>query len=290
MKTPVQSPLSALRCFEVASKCQNFSAAADILCLTPSAVSHQIKLLEAYLGHQLFVRSKRHMCLTAAGELYAKRISPAFAEIENATIELQRMGKRSQLLVQVAPSLASIWLVPRFSMFIQKHPEIQISLITNNGQNSPPAHCEIRYGDGNWPNSEVSLLWTETLCPLVAQNGPKLKSVSDLNDAPLIHTRSRIRGWKDLFQNYALEPDTSRSGLFFDRTGLALEVASSGVGVALESPFLARSFIEDRILHVPLEGIGVEDESYYFVTPRGLRSPEVESFRNWVVENLPTPE
>ena len=65
----MQPPLSALRCFEVASKCQNFSAAADILCLTPSAVSHQIKLLETYLGHQLFVRSKNQMHLTDAGNL-----------------------------------------------------------------------------------------------------------------------------------------------------------------------------------------------------------------------------
>lgn len=92
-------PLSALRCFEVASQAKNFSVAADILCITPSAVSHQIKTLEVFLGRQLFVRNNRRMQLTHEGEIYARKLSQVFIEIEEATSRL--------LSSSLAPALAA---------------------------------------------------------------------------------------------------------------------------------------------------------------------------------------
>lgn len=280
-------PLAALRCFDTASRSENFSVAADILCLTPSAVSHQIKLLEEFVGQQLFVRSQRRMQLTNAGMAYAKRIGPVFVEIEKATSALLQSPDCIRLVIQVAPSLASNWLVPRLADFIRRYPSIQIQILTDNGTSAPTPHCEIRYGHGKWPNAVSDILWIEKLRPMVSKDGPLLRTVEDLKRATLIHTKSRARGWKDFLRTYDLLGEGSESGLLFDRTGLALEAATAGLGVTLESPLLARRLLKLGILSAPLNGVDIDDEAYYFIVPPGEMSDEVAVFKSWLHEHLP---
>lgn len=279
-------PLSALRCFHIASRCENFAAAADVLCITPSAVSHQIKTLETFIGVPLFIRSQRGMQLSAAGKVYADRIGPVFQEIKQATQEIIQSKEHLRLVVQVPPSLASSWLVPRLASFVRRHRSIEIQVLTNIGSDAKTAHCEIRYGHGKWPNAQPHLLWTEKLRPIVAPGGPQIRQPSDLANATLIHTRSRSRGWKDFFDACGIH-ETAESGLYFDRTGLALEAAAAGLGVALESPLLARRFLDGGQLSTPLDGVEIDDEAYYFVDSLGEISEGAAHFKSWLLEQLP---
>jgi len=280
-------PLSALRCFHVASRSENFSVAADTLRLTPSAVSHQIKSLELFLGQPLFIRNQRRMQLTEAGKAYAARIATVFQEIEQATQEFLRSSQHVRLMVRVPPSLANSWLVPHLAEFIRSHPNIEIRILTDQGPAGRPADCEIRYGQSKWPGMNAELLWTERLYPMVGPDGPAIREPGDLAGAPLIHTRSRLHGWPELLSAYGLARHGQTTGLEFDRSVLALEAAASGLGVALESRLIARRLIENGSLSIPLKDVGVEDEAYYFVTGQTELSEAATLFKAWLLEHLP---
>lgn len=282
-------PLSALRCFQVAARLESFAAAADALCLSPSAVSHQIKLLESFHHRRLFVRAGRRMLLTQAGSVYAARIAEAFRQIELGAEDLGRRETVEQLTVRVAPSFASAWLVPRLSRFIQEHPHIRLQLVTSAIDTPDEGlHCEIRYGHGKWPNVVADCLRREQLRPigspaLAAQLSPR--GLSALGVAMLIHTRSRRSGWTEFARQHKLPLRPPEEGLQVDRTPLALEAARGGVGVALESGLLAAPYLRDGSL-VILSDASVEDEAYYFVHKRPAAGPKVAMFKAWLSDQL----
>ena len=87
-------PMTALRCYEAAARRESYTLAADELFLTPSAVSHQIRALEAFLGNRLFVRVGRKMLLTDAGAAYYEKITPA---VERGRVRLGREPGREEL-------------------------------------------------------------------------------------------------------------------------------------------------------------------------------------------------
>jgi len=281
-------PLSALRCFDVAARSENFSIAADKLRLTPSAVSHQIKALETFLGQPLFIRVQRRMQLTDAGRTYAARIETIFQDVEEATKGFLRSSAHVRLMVRVPPSLANSWLVPLLAEFIRRHPNIEIQVLTDGGSSGKPVDCEIRYGQSKWPGVVAESFWTERLFPLVGPDGPKIATLADLAGATLIHTRSRHHGWADLLSAYRLTKDAEKTGIEFDRSVLALEAASSGMGVVLESPLIARRLIESGALFMPLPDVSIEDEAYYFVTGQAGLSKAAALFKEWLLEHIPT--
>lgn len=104
--------LKAVQAFEAAARLSSFALAAEELFVTPSAVSHQIKLLEEQFGVRLFHRAHRAVVLTDAGRVYAEEVSAAFAKIEMATRELGRTAKSDILTVHSTPSFATQWLMP----------------------------------------------------------------------------------------------------------------------------------------------------------------------------------
>lgn len=84
-------PLTELRAFEAAARCRSFKLAAVELGVTPTAVSHQIKLLEAYCGRALFRRQPRPMTLTWAGEQLFPVVRDGFGSFVEA-INVVRAG------------------------------------------------------------------------------------------------------------------------------------------------------------------------------------------------------
>lgn len=281
-------PLSALRCFDVAARSENFSVAADKLRLTPSAVSHQIRALETFLGQPLFDRIQRRTQLTDAGRAYAARIEIIFQEVEEATKEFLRSSAHERLIVRVPPSLAKSWLVPRLAQFIRRHPNIEIQVLTDGGTGFKSVDCEIRYGQSKWSGVIAEILWTERLFPLVGPDGPNIETLVDLARATLIHTRSRHHGWADLLSAYSLTKDAEKTGIEFDSSVLALEAASSGMGVVLESPLIARRFVEAGMLSMPLPDVSIEDEAYYFVSGQAGLSKAANLFKEWLLEHIPS--
>lgn len=98
-------PLNGLRAFEASARHLSFRRAADELCVTPGAVSQQVKSLEASLGVKLFRRLPRGLLLTGVGETYLPAISRAFRAICDATDAVAPALKGRGLRLAIAPAL-----------------------------------------------------------------------------------------------------------------------------------------------------------------------------------------
>ena len=124
--------LSALAAFESAARHQNFAHAAEELHLTASAVSHQVRKLEARLGVTLFRRHARGVILTPAGRQLADTAGTALADLESVLASL-RPGRdqRQRVRVTTLHSLAYTWLLPRLPQFARLHPDVRLDIETD---------------------------------------------------------------------------------------------------------------------------------------------------------------
>ena len=121
-----------LRAFEAAARLGSFLLASQELHLTPSAVSHQIRALEAYFGRPLFVRQYRQVQLTEEGKRLFERLYEALERIEAACAELSpNSAEEQRLSLHCAPSFASKWLGPRLPSFMREHPTINLHLASS---------------------------------------------------------------------------------------------------------------------------------------------------------------
>jgi LysR family glycine cleavage system transcriptional activator len=151
-------PLKALQAFEAAGRTGSFQAAAKELYVTPSAVSHQVKSLESFLGTELFERKTRKIELTLLGRAYLASVTGAFMNIEVAT-ERARVGRASgELKIAVAPAFLDRWLLPRFGDFTNRYPDIELDIHNSTGTidfNQSDIDLAVYFGDGQRPDLDT---------------------------------------------------------------------------------------------------------------------------------------
>src|SRR6267378_7201733 len=137
-------PLRNLRAFCAAARQGSFKFAADELCLTPSAVSHQMKELEATLGLRLFERKTRSLELTTAGHRLLEEVEPLLEALDSALAQLARSHGRQMLRVRLPALFASELFIPRLASFCETHPLIDVQLDTHDPRpTSHPATADI---------------------------------------------------------------------------------------------------------------------------------------------------
>ncbi|HXH02545.1 MAG TPA: transcriptional regulator GcvA [Candidatus Competibacteraceae bacterium] len=290
--------LKAVQAFEAAARLSSFALAAEELFVTPSAVSHQIKLLEEQFGVRLFHRVHRAVVLTDAGRRYAEEISAAFSRIEAATRELGRTAKSDILTIHSTPSFATQWLMPRLARFSALNPDIDVRLnasATAANLTTEAVDIDIRYGTKKLQPAGTMVLPfpPETIVPLCAPalaNGPHpIRSADDLRHHTLIHSEMCLVGWRDwLRQHRKVKLDITR-GLRFDRSFMAISAAVDGLGVCLESLLLVQRELETGRLVAPL---GLEGPKVQGYTLNLLKSradlPKIRSFQDWLFSELLT--
>lgn len=282
-------PLNALRVFEAAARLGSFKAAAEELSVTPSAVSHQVANLEAALKITLFHRDGRGLVLSDAGEVYRRRIHDALSRLSQATEEVVRGATTPTLTVLAAPSFAGKWLMPRLDNFLRQHPKLRVRVeATGDRRYLGDADVGIFYGAPTELGLTVRPIIAErllVLCsPALLKRGPPLRQPADLVDHALIHARNRLR-WRSWLTAQGLEDLVIRREMSVDRSTMAIEAALKGLGVILESDFLAADEIRDGRLVEPFHGdhpAPVEDA--YFLVARGQlpESGPVALFIDWL--------
>lgn len=170
-------PLGSIRVFECAARHLSFTRAADELCVTQAAVSHQIKALEEWLGISLFKRLNRCIKLTEAGARYAGPLTIAFDGMADATNSLLTQREPSTLTVGMLESFASIWVLPRLAAFRKQYPELDVRFITmgpdTNALANGDVDMEIRYGKGDWPGLHVKEILREDIFPVCSSSWRK---------------------------------------------------------------------------------------------------------------------
>ena len=287
-------PLNALRVFEVAARLGSFVAASEELHVTPAAVSHQVKTLEAHLGIALFQRLPRGLELTGAGKELLPNITRGLSHFARAIGALSGGELAGKLTISATPSLAALWLVPRLGDFMQAFPDIQIRL---SAANQAPdlikgeADLRIPYSGGEFPGLKSELLMRDTIFPVCAPsllNHMPLRRFSDLRHHTLLQDfdvalDEPTTTWRRWMRDTGLQ-DTSPAGLVeFSNSLLLTEAAVRGQGVALGRMSLVRDHLETGRLVRPLKISRPGDYAYYTVTTEaGRNRPRVRVFLDWL--------
>ena len=283
--------LSGLKAFEAAVRLGSFAAAAEELHLTPTAISHHVRKLERFLGVNLFHRVGRGVIPTDAGRNYFSTLTDAFGRILAATEEMLASGKSDSLSLHSAPSFAALWLTPKLWQFVSEYPDIDVRISAHPGPVDPfdgEFDIIIQYGKKSNPGLEVIPLAEEHIVPVCAPslaNGANpIREPADLLRHTLIHSDGCMLHWDDWVKhNPGVDLDLSH-GPHFDRSFMSLAAAVDGLGVCLESTFLAQREIESGRLVMPLGNTGMVLTEHRLVFLREKNEePKVKAFIDWIL-------
>ncbi|MCA1381779.1 MULTISPECIES: LysR substrate-binding domain-containing protein [Bradyrhizobium] len=284
-------PISSIRAFEAAARTGSFRDAANELHLTPSAVSHAIRKLESAMGTILFERSARAIRLTPAGANLMRHAGAAFDNLRRGIEEVA--GRGPQLLrVHCAPSFAAQWLAPRLARFMAAEPKLEVRLAANTEYarfSNDDFDIDIVYGKPRAEGVEIIPLGEETVTPLCTPElAKKIRKPKDLFDQVLIRSEVKQVQWHQWFSANGLEAPAIH-GMRFDRSFLAIAMASSGLGVTLESTLLAEREIATRRLVAPLarRSVDIRYVGHHLVFPRaGQQRRPIRVFAEWITREL----
>ena len=287
--------IKSIQAFEAAARLGSFAAAAEELAVTPSAVSHQIKLLEDQLGVALFHRVHRAVVLTEAGRHLAAEVIAAFARIEAATRHTAVAGMSAVLTVHSTPSFASQWLMRRLTRFGELHPEVDIRLhasVEAIDLNQGAVDIDIRYNPGPPQAGTVLVPFPNDLIvpmcsPSLAGGIKPIRQPADLARHTLIHSEITILGWRDWARRHRKVRLDLERGPRFDRSFMAISAAVDGLGLCLDSLLLAEQVLRTGKLIIPFPGDVMTVQGHGFVTLRSKTDlPKVKSFREWLFNEL----
>jgi len=292
-------PLKAVRYFESAARHLSFSKAAEELNVTHSAISHQIKALEEWVGQPLFDRTGRALRLTEAGRQFLPPVRSAFQQLSDAAQDLRQLCHGGPLTVSVLPSLASKWLVPRLFDFRARHPEIEVRIsaterVEQIGQGG--IDIAIRYGRGKWPNVDSELLLKDDLFPIASpqllNDDTPLKEPRDLANFTLLSDTTWQAAQFDFWQQWLEHAgvtglELKGGGFSFNYSNLLIQAAIDGLGVALGNTMLASDDLKAGRLVKPFDISVPLDTGYYVVYVRdALKRPKIKAFRDWVMDQV----
>lgn len=286
---PAVPPSVNLLAFEAVARRKSFAVAAAELNLTASAISHQVARLESQLGVRLFERSAHGVRLSAAGEQYLARVGGALSAIAAATEDL-RQGVGNSLYVHCAPSIASLWLMPRLRAFAEAFPDIALNLSAAHTPSDfalGQADIDIRYGVPQWGDLIVEPLFEERIVPLASPafiREHRLKHVEQLMEVPLIQSNVSVVQWGDWFAAFSNQRAPDRFPVRFDRAQMSLDAATQGLGVALESTTIGGLHLsEGKLLPVFDLDKAIRVKAHFAVYPvRHAKRPAVEAFLSWL--------
>ena len=282
--TRCRLPLRAISVFEAVARLGSFKAAAEELHLTPSAVSHQIRALEAELGTGLFLRESRGVRLAPAATEYADRLHGLLDGVRTATDEMAAQGRNhasvGTVRIMTPPSLATHWLMPRLPAFLVAHPGIELRVIAIRTADGSAEEFDITiaYGDLARSNGQARPLLKETYRPYCAPSrlgGDVSIGAGELLAQPLIRSRDNDVSWEHWFarRGITLEPRATNH-LQIDPSYVAIEAAVKGMGVILESSILTHEHVENGRLVAPVADDGSPAVSYWLLPLRpGARRP-----------------
>jgi len=279
-----------LLAFEAVARRRSFALAAQELHVTASAISHQIARLEEQLGVRLFERSAHGVAPSRAGVHYLQRIGGALEAIAAATEELRSKVSNS-LTINCAPSIASLWLMPRLRGFTRAHPEISLSFRASHTYADfalDQFDIDLRYGVPQWPDLQVEPLFEESIVPLaspsfVTEYG--LSKPAQLLAVPLIQSNVSLVQWPDWFAAYARTLRApAHYAIRFDRAQMSLDAATQGLGVALESTMNAAGHLARGELTAPFgPSKAITIKGHHAVYPmRNAHRATVQTFLTWL--------
>lgn len=285
--------IKAIECFETVARKGSVGAAAHELGVTPSAVSQQLRQLEAQFGVRLFRRERRRLILTQEGDILYQTATQAFGAIRNARGAITRQRDLRSLILRVSPSFGVRWLGPRIGTFLTDNPGWSIRVDATQdftAFDTETADFDLRYGHGEWAGLSVLEVMHDLVMPMCSPAYlERLREISDdpvrqLGGAVLIDSVKAQFRWDLWLAMMRVQLPDLIYPMAFDRSSMSLELARQGMGVALDSVNLCLPDIQRGDL-VPLStSFEVIDFPAYWMVcpPRHMNRRIVARFADWI--------
>ena len=293
-RAPGLPPLDALCFFEAAARLRGFAAAARELGVTPSAVSHHIKVLEEHLGARLFERGPQQVRLNRLGRAYLADVQRVLVQLRNVTERRRERGGALLKLVAVE-AVAEKWLMPRLMGFRTAHPEIAIEFETDHREvDSSRRDFDVwiaftREVGGQF---HAQTLFEETLMPVcspafAAERG-RPGNAGELLGWPLLYDLHWTSYWDHWFAHRGLPPPDLSRALGFRLYSMMVQAAVDGMGVALGHSLIIERELEHGLLVALCDTTVPAPDRYVLVTsPASRDKPEVRTFKQWLLDRRP---
>lgn len=286
-------PLNALRAFEAAARHGNLTRAAEELCVTQGAVSRQVRNLEDHFGSKLFSRSANALSLTENGRALAPAVTDALTQLDHAAEKLLRAS--DVLRLQVMPTFAVRWLMPRLPEFAALHPriDVRITITLHPAElDSDSFDAAILYGDGSWPACQADCLARECLAPVTAADRPGDTATSTHHgfwpETTLLHTTTDRRDWPWWLSEVGLDFPAGDQGPAFETLDMAVRAAEAGHGVALGDLSLISEDLHEGRLRIVIPEPRYTGRGVYFVRPAHSRpNRALAMFGDWLTQTAP---
>ena len=298
-KTLTGFQLSKLITFEVAARHESFALAAEELFLTPSAVSHQINLLEKELNIKLFLRLHRKVELTNEGKRIFLALQFSLDYLNTEIKAIQNQALAGSLTIYARPSVAQCWLVPKLSSFTECYPFIQLSILTGNENvNFQRTGIDLAIYFDNQPSFQLDYqyLMDEHIIPVCspeyADNFNLINNLDNLKHCTLLHD---CQAWSngtgtDEWNSWAIHFNAnidSSVGISFDRSDLALIAAKNHLGITMGRKRLVQQEIERGKLVMPFQEMYLRcDQHYYVASLKDRKWPKINAFIDWLIEQV----
>jgi LysR family transcriptional regulator, glycine cleavage system transcriptional activator len=286
-------PVHALTAFEAAARLGSFAVAADELCVTPSALSHRIRLLEEFVGERLFIREGRAVTLSEFGRRYLDVVRAALRTLSDFPLPHKTTPAQPRVKLTVPPTFARCLLMPKLSGFAQQYPGITLEMFLSvplYDLSLSESDVEVRFGVGKYPDLITEKLFEEptfaVASPAYLEKIGGLQTPADLSKATLL--RSALEPWQPWFEAAGLDWPEPSTGLRIDDLGLLLEAVRHGHGVGLTREHFSRPLVESgEVVELFDVRLLTPPHAYYVVYERAARDrPEVNLFIDWLLASF----
>jgi len=281
-----------LRAFEASARALSFTAAAQELSMTQSAVSQHIKSLENAVGRTLFLRRSRGLELTDEGRGYLPTVQAAFAMLEEGTTVLKSRSHPEVLELQVNLSFALYWLTPRLGQFMDENPGVQLNLATSVWHEERPLHpaaMQIVFGLGKQEGINGKRLTRDSIFPVCAPKvARQIRTLDDLLRQRLFDLPGTAQSWGAWLKAHPAGgtmpvPAVHRASTW----ALSVEWAQRGLGVALAHDTIANDLLACGQLVRPFDFSIPLKEAYYLIAPEGTRTRAASKvFKDWLLREM----
>jgi LysR family glycine cleavage system transcriptional activator len=285
--------LRGLRTFCVAAENESFRDTAEILFITASAVSHQIKNLEEHLGKKLFERSSRQLTLTRDGELLYYDVQPLIKNLDEVALQHSAQSSRSSMRISVQPFFASELFVPRLVDLRHQHPELEITVDTSDESTEKhPGNADVSIRVFSSPPANLACdeLFQLKLVPAgspALYDRIKVRGKRIVSKFPIIVHDSRPRAWQQWAKSSGYRLPDPVDVVRMDSMIAVARAAEQGLGAALVPVQLTgRWFSSGSLVHLFEEELVTRD-TYYFACNEAIRDRKnVRILCDWVLQNF----
>ena len=323
---PDNISLTAIRTLAIVAREQSFTKAAEQLCISPSAVSHQMKQLEQQLGYRLFQRKAQGVALTPSGLELARYANQAMQQLDTGLLKARESSQKTQLTLAITPSLAQLWLIPRFNDFCQQYPDIELHIKAQDKLtdfNQQHADLHLHFGDGQAVGLKSQYLMSESMVAvshkalfsdlLDPEDPTEVQALLSQGQLRLLHYKGGEEdtpgglNWREWFSRQNLTMATHQTHLYFSHLQLVLEAVKQQQGIAL----MWQSLLPDELKPDSLQSDHLEPSdnskqqdssqlivlpftpialkySHYLVSPEHhWQRDEIQALSHWLQQQCP---